>query len=424
MIRRVRIRNFRALRSVDVRLDRFHLLIGANASGKSTFFDALTFLRDILVSDLPRAVFGAPTLGIAARCADPRELTWQKKGEPIEFAVELALPESVKEKCGYPAAQYELKVECEPDLRIGLETLYIKKQAEEQAPTPQRTQSSLLPDEDNPVVLPPRKQLPEGWKKVVEKTSKADRYTSETKRWVTPFKLGVKRSTLGSVPEDEEQFPAALFVKRMLATSVFSLALSAPAMRRPAPAGLASELSPDGANLPWVIERLARERPERFASWQEHVRTALPDVQDVKTAEREEDRSRYLVVRYRGGLEVPAWAVSDGTLRLLALTLLAYVQLPASLVLIEEPENGLHPQALETVLQSLRSVYEAQLLAASHSPIVLGLLEPKDLLCFSKDKSGAVVILRGDEHPRLAQWREHAHLPLLFATGLLGGNLL
>lgn len=420
MIRRIRIRNFRAFRSVDVRLDRFHLLIGANASGKSTFFDALTFLRDILVSDLPRAVFGAPTLGIAARCADPRELTWQKKGGSIEFAVDMLLPDTVKDRGGHSAARYELKVEIEPELRIRLETLYVMKEPEKEPSVPPRGQFPLPLLGDEPIVLPQRKQLPPGWKKVVEKTTKADRYTSETKRWVTPFKLGATRSTLGGLPEDEGHFPAALFAKRLLAEGVFSLALSAPAMRRPAPAGLASELSPDGSNLPWVVERLAQRRPERFASWRDHLRTALPDIESVGTGERSEDRSRYLVVRYKGGLEVPAWLVSDGTLRLLALTLLAYVELPASLVLIEEPENGLHPLALETVLQSLRSVYEAQLLAASHSPIVLGLVEPKHLLCFGKDEGGAVDIVRGDEHPRLSEWRESIDLPLMFASGLLG----
>ena len=40
---------------------------------------------------------------------------------------------------------------------------------------------------------------------------------------------------------------------------------------------------------------------------------------------RPEDRHRYVMIRYKNGIEVPSWALSDGTLRLLALTLLAYV---------------------------------------------------------------------------------------------------
>ncbi len=420
MIRRVQIRNYRALRAVDVRLDRFHLLIGPNASGKSTFFDALAFLRDILVADVPRAFFGDPRLGIGPRCADPRELTWQKRGERIEIAVEFELPREVAERSAHAAGRYELAIATEPEVKIAIETFFALGNAPLEPEERVRDQfPSPLSDFEN-VVHEPRSRVPEDWKKVVEKTPKTDRFTSETKRWVTPFKLGSLRSTLAGLPEDEGNFPSALFAKRLLAERIFVVSLDAHAMRRPAPAGLAAALAPDGSNLPWMIERVARDAPEKLEAWQDHVRTALPDIEAIETREREEDRSRYLLVRYRGGLSVPAWSVSDGTLRLLALTFLAYAPLPASLVLIEEPENGLHPQAVEPVLQSLRSIYSAQVLCASHSPIVLGLVEPRDLLCFAKDATGAVDIVRGDRHPRLREWREDVDLSLLFASGVLG----
>ncbi len=420
MIRRVQIRNYRALRAVDVQLDRFHLLIGPNASGKSTFFDALAFVRDVLVADVPRAFFGDPRLGIGPRCADPRELTWQKRGARIEIALEFELPDDVANRSAHKAGRYELAIASGPEVSIALETFFALKGPPGEPEDRVRDQFPLpLADIEN-VVHEPRSKIPEDWKKVVEKTSKTDRFTSETKRWVTPFKLGSLRSTLAGLPEDEGNFPSALFAKRLLAERIFVVSLNAHAMRRPAPAGLAAALAPDGSNLPWMIERVARDAPEKLEAWQDHVRTALPDIEAIETREREEDRSRYLLVRYRGGLSVPAWSVSDGTLRLLALTFLAYAPLPASLVLIEEPENGLHPQAVEPVLQSLRSIYSAQVLCASHSPVVLGLVEPRDLLCFGKDATGAVDIVRGDRHPRLREWREDVDLSLLFASGVLG----
>jgi len=51
----------------------------------------------------------------------------------------------------------------------------------------------------------------------------------------------------------------------------------------------------------------------------------LPDLKGIKTVERAEDKHRYMILSYDGGLEAPSWLVSDGTLRLLALTLLAYI---------------------------------------------------------------------------------------------------
>ena len=73
--------------------------------------------------------------------------------------------------------------------------------------------------------------------------------------------------------------------------------------------------------------------------WLEHVRTALEDVGDIRTVEREEDKHRYLVIDYANGASVPSWLVSDGTLRLLALTIPAYLKESQGIFLIEEPER-------------------------------------------------------------------------------------
>ena len=66
---------------------------------------------------------------------------------------------------------------------------------------------------------------------------------------------------------------------------------------------------------------------------------------------------RYLVILYANGARVPSWLASDGTSRLLALTIPAYLRNLEGVFLVEEPENGIHPRAIETVIQSLSSIY-------------------------------------------------------------------
>jgi len=168
------------------------------------------------------------------------------------------------------------------------------------------------------------------------------------------------------------------------------------------------------------VHELETGAPGRLDDWIEHVRTSLPDVRSIHTREKPEDRSRYLEVSYAGGFVAPSWLLSDGTLRMLALTLLAYVRDPASLLLIEEPENGIHPRALETVIESLASVYDGQIFCATHSPLVLSLIELDSLLCFGKTASGTVDLIRGVDHPGLGEWRSALHLGDLLAMGLLG----
>ncbi|MGO4885569.1 MAG: AAA family ATPase [Bryobacteraceae bacterium] len=125
------------------------------------------------------------------------------------------------------------------------------------------------------------------------------------------------------------------------------------------------------------------------------------------------------MVRYKNGIEVPSWALSDGTLRLLALTLLAYVANFGGVYRIEEPEIGVHPTAIETIVQSLSSVYYGQVLLTSHSPIVLNLAEPSDILCFQRTDEGTEII-PGDKHPLLQDWRSGVSISDLFAAGVLG----
>jgi predicted ATPase len=165
---------------------------------------------------------------------------------------------------------------------------------------------------------------------------------------------------------------------------------------------------------------LEKSAPDRFRDWIAHVQTALPDIEMIRTVERSDDRHRYLIIRYAGGLDVPSWMASDGTLRLLALTLPAYLTDFKGIYLIEEPENGIHPRAIEAVFQSLSSAYEAQILVATHSPVILGVANVDQVLCFAKTESGATDIASGSEHPKLKEWRGETNLSVLFAAGVLG----
>ena len=117
---------------------------------------------------------------------------------------------------------------------------------------------------------------------------------------------------------------------------------------------------------------------------------------------------------------VPSWLLSDGTLRLLALTLLAYLPHNQGVYLIEEVENGIHPHAIEAVFESLSSVYDGQVLLTTHSPLVVGLTKPEQVLCFAKHSSGATAIVRSSEHPQLEDWRGQVDLGTLYAAGVLG----
>jgi ABC-type transport system involved in cytochrome c biogenesis ATPase subunit len=426
MITRIEALRYRALRHTAQDVGPFQVLVGPNGSGKSTFLDVVAFLGDLLRGGLVAAVQGDPKLGLGQRAPDPSHLVWLREPGGFELAIELEIPEERRAKLpngGYAVARYEIGVATQAELGLVSETLWLKPKATPGAAA--ATQRTLFPEPPAPpetIVIPPRKRTPTGWKKVVARGDDPwnVQFMSETSGWNNPFRIGPTKSALANLPEDESRFPVGTWVKEILTEGVQRIVLASEAMRRPSPPGRARTFLPDGSNVPWVADLLEKVHPDRFAAWVEHVCQALPDLESIATREREEDRHRYLVLRYKNGLEAPSWLVSDGTLRLLALTLLAYVPQLQGTYLIEEPENGIHPRAVEVVLQSLSSVYDAQVLCATHSPVVVSMAKANQVLCFARDKSGATDIVPGDQHPRLKLWKGEVDLGTLFAGGVLG----
>jgi len=421
VIQRIEALGYRCLKYVQQDLLPFQVLVGPNASGKSTFLDVVSFLADLVAIGPAEAVY--------TRAPDVRDLAWMRAGDRIELSVEIALPENrPKRKNGdFTGARYELAVGLSSEtgeLALLAETFWLIQRREPVVAPAQRSLFPQPPQAPDTIVLPAGKgkKAPLGWKKVVTKIAESgnDYFSSETSGWNNLFRLGPQKSALANLPEDEVKFPVATYFKELLIQGVRTLALNSEAMRRPSPPGTPRAFRPDGSNLPWVVEVLEKKHRRRLSEWVDHVRTAIPDLKTIKTVEREEDRHRYLVLELENGLRVPSWVISDGTLRLLALTLLAYHPDTAGIFLIEEPENGIHPRAVETVFQSLSSVYDAQVLLATHSPVVLSVAKPEQVLCFARTPDGATDIVRGSEHPRLREWRGETDLGTLFASGVLG----
>lgn len=427
MISRIEALRYRVLRFVSQPVEPFQILVGPNASGKSTFLDTVAFLGDLLRAGPTKAIFGDRRAGIGQRAPDPRHLFWMGQGGSFQLAVELPIPEDRRQLLPngqYSTARYEAAIGSRPgtdQVNLLAETLWLRSGENDPKP-PQRTLFPAPPPAPESLLPPAGKKTPPGWKKVVNKIEESgnDYFFSETSGWNNPFRLGPTKSALANLPEDEARFPVATWVKRTLLDGVQRIALNSDAMRRPSPPGETQGFVPDGSNLPWVVHRLeTKESRDRLQAWVDHLKIALPDLEAISTKERREDRHRYLVLRYANGLEAPSWLVSDGTLRLLALTLLAYVPGLSGIYLIEEPENGIHPRAVEAMFQSLSSVYTAQILCATHSPVILSMARPEQILCFGRDGSGATDIVRGADHPKLKEWRGEVDLGTLFASGVL-----
>jgi len=408
MIRHFEASNFRMLVGNNLDLKQFHILVGPNGSGKTTFLDAFQFMSDIIS-------FGAQN-AVKIRTNNFYELCYNEN-LPIGLAIEAEFP-NTEEIGRNKAVRYEIEVARDPKfgIKISRENLFLIPNRDE------IIQPSLFGDLGKNIL---QDKHPKTWRKVVSKTIEGrDYFRDEKTQWNNMFKFGPDKAALGSLPEDPERFPLSIEVRNLLKDGIRTLALDARQMREPSNPGASTVMALDGSNLPHVVLDLQQRDPVLFEEWVQHVGTAINGLKGVTVRERPEDRFLVLEALFDGKHEnpVPSWLLSDGTLRLMALTLLSFAATSddADVYLVEEPENGLHPLAIETAFKSLSMPPgEMQFICATHSPIFISYTALEDVLVFRRAPQGYSILRHGEEVPELKTWSAQNNLADLLVTGVL-----
>jgi len=183
------------------------------------------------------------------------------------------------------------------------------------------------------------------------------------------------------------------------------------------------ELHPNAANIAPVLLRLRESDPVAYTSVIETVKLAAPFFRDFvlepESANRDRVRLRW---RQEGAYRVfPASALSDGTLRFICLaTLLRQPEL-ASLIILDEPELGLHPFAISLLAEMLQAASsQSQVLIATQSVTLMNQFALDDLVVAER-LQGASVFERPDPE-KLRDWLAGYSLGELWEMNILGGR--
>jgi predicted ATPase len=387
VFRRIEAVGYRCLREVSQELNPFEILVGANGSGKSSFLDVLHFLNDFLRSGLDVA--------IQRRTPTFQDLVWGRRDSTFRFAVDFAIPPEERNRTSakYAAGEIQYTLSVALDETAGM---------------------VAIKDEGAKVLIEDGEGHSGG---VMVRSINGDHRSGA----VSPGFVHNRRrnySFLQKIPGADEAFPPLAWLRDLLEEGTRAVDLDSKTLAAPSPPERGADIVNTGASLAWQIHQLHERHPAKLEAWIAHVRTALPDVCKIESVLQQWDNRRFVRIQYENGVQVPSWMLSEGTLRLLALTILAYLPDFHGVYLIEEPENGVHPAALETIYQSLSSVYDAQVLVATHSPVLLSMARPEQILCFSKTPEGTQII-RGDQHPALKEWQGEVSLGTMVASGIL-----
>ena len=344
------LQRFRSLPSVQVEFDNPTFLVGQNGSGKSNFVDAFAFLAEAMSSPLQAVIEHRGGFAAVGNRSSAR-------GRPsnLGLAVVLNRPDDETSWARYGFELRNLK-------GYGFEVVREKCEV-------RRPDGSLDWFERSI----PLKGDPVGWESSV--------------------------STLEPVME-----PNALALPLVGGDKRFQVVLrflSGMRMCRIEPAALRAMQDPDGgmgmrsdgSNAASVVREIQRASPDDWERIRELLETIVPGTVGVRpkkhgnklTLEFSQDWERSDLVKFE------AFNMSDGTLRVLGLLAAIFQRSTPTLLVVEEPEETMHPGALGAILDALRHASRfMQVVVTTHSPDVLdvGWIEDRHLRIVSWEKGG------------------------------------
>jgi predicted ATPase len=414
VLTRLKVSGFKNLQDVDVAFGPFTCIAGANGVGKSNLFDAITFLSALAhkhtLLEAARLVRSErPEQGNAAGIFQHAGDEW---GDEVRFEVEMLVPPSGRDDLGQKA------VATSTFLRYSLTLRHLRAEDEGSGLEIAREELLHIRGEEGPRLLPFAKPA---WRKSVARGRRTTAFISTLDkagtRVVKLHSEGGKRGrpkeysaadlprTVLSSANATESPTALLACQEMQAWRLLQLEPSR--LRSPDAFSDASRIGANGAHLPATLARLAGVNRRGAAAEQEseavyaRIANRLAELVDGIGAVRvdvDQRRELYSIeVTDRGGTPHEARALSDGTLRFLALAILANDPETAGLVCLEEPENGIHPDRIPAMLDLLRDLAVdprsavgpdnplRQVIVNTHSPSVVELCDADDLVVASAE---------------------------------------
>jgi predicted ATPase len=411
MLTHLKVTGFKNLVDVDVRFGPFTCIAGANGIGKSNLFDAIRFLSAL--ADRPFLEAAKSVRDEGGRTGDIRSLFHRIGNEfdrDMSFEAEMIVPSAGTDDLGQRA---EANITF---LRYLLHLGYRDEQGHDAGALELKHEELVHIN-----IGEAMKHLPFGpsvvWRRSVIHGRRTTPYLSTDNgpprfihlhqdgtggRPVRRPAASLPRTVLSTVHAAEN--PTALLARREM-QSWRLLQLEPAALRKPDEFDAPPRLGSDGAHLPATLYRLARQEQRHqgngtsaedggavYARVANRLAELINDVQKVEIDRDEKRELLTLQVTDQDNTSHPAQALSDGTLRFLALAVLELDPEAQGLLCLEEPENGIHPERIPAMLRLLKDIATdtqepvgpdnplRQVIVNTHSPAVVMQVCDDDLL--------------------------------------------
>jgi predicted ATPase len=195
------------------------------------------------------------------------------------------------------------------------------------------------------------------------------------------------------------------------------------AMKNTGPLNNNRYLEEDAGNMAALLYLLQQKHPTHFRRIEMTIRSIAPFFDRFRLAPSQLDTNQInLEWKERGSdLYMDAYSLSDGSLRFMALTTLLMQPHPPKTIIIDEPELGLHPMAINKLAGLMKKAsIHSQLIVSTQSVGLVSNFEPEDIITVDR-KDGQSVFERLDNET-LQNWLEDFSLGELWNKNVIGGQ--
>lgn len=399
---RLDVENYRCLQNVSIPLGDLTVLVGPNGVGKSNVLEVFRFLADIIRTDLQPA--------LDSRGGFDEVAFWGGEKPPSTLKIGLTATWTTNSTVNAPD-NYELT---------------IRRRALPGERPPERRH--ILFRQEKFVFKRTRgrgRRITVSGQHATVTDTQDDRETEQSNIGINKLSSGL--STLPRLAKTEGGAEVTRVAQRLSSLRLFDVNVDSARQPSRAQFGGNNSLAPDARNLADFLHELSQDGDvwDRLLA---DARSVLPQLEDIEFAMTGGSADEITVILQERGLRrpTPLADASYGTVRLLGLLALLYDPHPAALTCVEEIDHGLHPQALELLVERLREASaRSQYLVATHSPALADRLSPEELVICERDDSGASVIPAVDKSRIKEIVEESEGLPLgeLWFSGVLGGGI-
>lgn len=401
----ISIDGFKSLKNVELILDHLNLFIGTNASGKSNFFDALRVLQGIGYGFTIDEILNGKPKGANSDVWEPirggsGKADFISKGGDNDANDDRIISFSLSMLQSTPPnfVKYSIGISAR-DCRVRTETFVANE-------TKIFDSSRIANPSQGPII--------------------AVRYYSSGKGRKPRLEFEKSRPVLHQLlrhPKCQDSHREILEAFIQSLSNMQRIDPSPPILRDYSQAHTVRRMGERGENFAALINAIQSDQKTRsaYVSWLKQLTpTELDDVTVLKGALGEP-----LFAIKEAGTTYPAPILSDGTLRFAAITAAFFQPDMPDILTIEEIENGIHPSRLRLLVEMLRSQASSnrQVMATTHSPVVLAWLNPADyqstFLCSRDEETGASKIVRLSKVPNLKSLVKKQSIGDLFAEGWL-----